>query len=239
MKICEQVYWVTSGFSWAVTVLNVAEERGGVVHVWPGVEQVQIPLQSRSTSRKRIWCQSVQETVPLCYWLTDWGHHQAPVLVFWTLLFPHSQLSNQMFGWFPSRASLKHRHHNFTLLQRKIWQGEHEDFIEDGHQAAGHYGCFLVSQLALVALHTDPGIQGYTTQRRQIRNCVFIYCVYVHDFIFINMFVIYLHLSTFQWWPFWPLAVQPQSSAKWEETLKTEALLLQDPVETESHFSTI
>lgn len=121
-------------------------------------------------------CQSDQQAMPLRYWLADWAHHQPPMLVFWTLLLPHSQLSNQMFGWFPSRVSLIHRNQDFTLLQRKLWQGEHEDLIEDSHQAAGHCRSFLVPQLALVALHTDPGIQGCTTQGSQIRNCR-LYCM--------------------------------------------------------------
>lgn len=117
--------------------------------------------------------------MPLCYRLADWAHHQAPVFVFWTLLLPHSQLSNQTFGWFPSHASLIHRNHNFTLLKRKLWQGEHEDLIEDSYQAAGHCRGFLVSQLAMVALHTDPGVKGCTTQRRQIRNWM-LYCIWLH-----------------------------------------------------------
>ncbi len=108
--------------------------------------------------------------MPLCYWLAYWAHHQAPVFVFWTLLLSHSQLSNQMFGWFFSHVSLIHRNQNFTPLKRELRQGEHEDLVENSHQAAGHCRSLLVSQLALVALHTDPGVESCSTQRRQIRS---------------------------------------------------------------------
>lgn len=138
-----------------------------------------------------------------------------------------------MFGWFPGCVSLIHINQYFALLQGKLWQGEHEDLIEDSHQAAGHCRGFLVPQLALVTLHTDPGIQGCATKRGQLGICYTTVCVlqYVCGFVFIFRFVIYLHLSVFQWGPFWPLAVQPQASEKWEEILKTEAPLLQDPVQ--------
>lgn len=121
--------------------------------------------------------------MPLCDRLADWAHHQAPVLVFWTLLLPHSQLTDKIFVWHPRRLHLIHTNYNFTLLQRKIWQREQEDFIEDSHKAAGHGRGFLVPRLAMVALHTDPGVQGCATEGSQISYsyCSMCVCLYFYD----------------------------------------------------------
>lgn len=57
------------------------------------------------------------------------------------------------------------RYQNFTLLKRKVRQGEHEDLVEDGYQALGYCRGFLGPHLALVVLHTDLGIYGCKTEK--------------------------------------------------------------------------
>lgn len=72
-----------------------------------------------------------------------------------------------MFGWFLHHVDIVDRYQNFTLLKRKVGQGEHEDLIEDGYQALGHCRCFLGPHLAMVVLHTDLGIYGYKTETNE------------------------------------------------------------------------
>lgn len=114
-----------------------------------------------STGRRSTRHRSDKQAMPLRYGLAEWAHHQIPVCV----LLPHSQRTKQTLGGFPSLVSLIERHYNFTLLQRKLWQGEDENLIEDHQEAAFHCRGFLAPQLALVALHGDPGIHSWRTQR--------------------------------------------------------------------------
>lgn len=54
---------------------------------------------------------------------------------------------------------LVHRDHNAARPDLWVWQGEHHDFVEDGHFTQGLSSGLLVPQLELVAEDTDPGIQ--------------------------------------------------------------------------------
>lgn len=123
-------------------------------------------------------CNSEHQAVPLRNWLSDWVHHWGPVLVLWALLLPHTHLSDHLFGRPPRPASLVHGHQDFTLLQGELRQGEHEDLVEDRHQAASRRRRFLVPQLGLVALDADPGIQDWTAQIQMRRHTVWAWRFY-------------------------------------------------------------